>query len=72
MNFDGITYAKGAAVLDHGQPQVGPPPPPAREIRDGPAHLDGVGGDEGLVRDLDAVHGIQASHMAAHRLRVAD
>ena len=39
---------------------------------DGHTHLDGVGGDERLVRDLDAVHGIQASHMPDRPRRVAD
>ena len=52
-----------AAVLDHRQPQVGPPPPPARRVGDRRADVDRVGADEGLVRDLDAVHRRLASHM---------
>ena len=50
------------AVLDHRQPQVGPPPPPARGIGDRRADVDRVGADERLVRDLDAVHRRIASH----------
>jgi hypothetical protein len=60
------------AILDHGQQQVGPPAAPARGIPDDPADLDGIGGNERLVRDLDAAHGIQASHMRGHRPTVAD
>ena len=42
------------------------------KLNDGHADLDGVGGDERLVRDLDAVHGLPASHMPRSPPQVAD
>jgi hypothetical protein len=53
---DRPSNAQRAAIFDHLEPQIGPPPPPAGGIAHRGADERRIGGDEHLVGNLNAGH----------------